>query len=125
MAKEKKKTGRPFAEIDKKIFENLCGLQCTKLEFCDWFDVEDDTLESWCKRTYKKGFSEVFARKRGKGKISLRRMQWQNAEKGNTAMLIWLGKQYLNQTDKQEITKDNDSSAARIATAIESLRNED
>ena len=88
--------------IDKKVFENLCGLQCTLSEICDAFDVEDDTLNSWCKKTYGTTFSEVFKIKRGKGQISLRRMQWKLAEK-NPTMAIWLGKQYLNQKDRQEI----------------------
>lgn len=91
--------------IDKKQFENLCGLQCTLLEICDFFDVEDDTLNSWCKKTYGTTFSEVFKKKRGKGQISLRRMQWKLAEK-NTAMAIFLGKQYLGQKDKIEYTDD-------------------
>ena len=91
--------------IDKKQFENLCGLQCTINEVCDFFDVEDDTLNSWCKKTYGTTFSEVFKRKRGKGQISLRRMQWKLAEK-NAAMAIFLGKQYLGQKDKIEYTDD-------------------
>ena len=92
-------------KIDKKQFENLCGLQCTLLEICDFFDVEDDTLNSWCKKTYGTTFSEVFKLKRGKGQISLRRMQWKLAEK-NAAMAIFLGKQYLGQKDKIEYTDD-------------------
>jgi hypothetical protein len=28
-------------------------------------------------------------------------MQWKLADEGNCAMAIWLGKQYLNQIDKQ------------------------
>ena len=94
--------------IDKKQFENLCGLQCTLLEICDFFDVEDDTLNSWCKKTYGTTFSEVFKVKRGKGQISLRRMQWKLAEK-NPTMAIWLGKQYLNQKDRQEIVAEVDN----------------
>lgn len=94
-----KKAGRPRKEIDQKQFENLCGLQCTLEEICGWFDVCSDTLESWCKRTYKKNFSEVFAQKRGKGKISLRRMQWRLAETSAT-MAIFLGKQYLGQKNE-------------------------
>lgn len=90
-------------KIDKKQFENLCGLQCTLLEICDFFDVEDDTLNSWCKRIYGTTFSEVFKIKRGKGQISLRRTQWKLAEK-NPTMAIFLGKQYLGQTDKVETT---------------------
>ena len=30
--------GRPKKEIDKKIFENLCGLQCTLEEIAGVFD---------------------------------------------------------------------------------------
>ena len=89
---------RPQKEINTKQFEKLCGLQCTKEEICGFFDVTDKTLERWCKRTYKKGFSEVFAQKRGSGKISLRRNQFQLAEK-NASMAIWLGKQYLGQRE--------------------------
>ena len=85
----------------KQQFENLCGLQCTLEEICGWFDVCSDTLETWCKRTYKRSFSEVFAQKRGAGKISLRRSQWQLAGK-NANMAIWLGKQYLGQKDQVE-----------------------
>lgn len=92
---------RPLKEIDKEQFENLCGLQCTKAEICGWFDVTDKTLESWCKRTYRAGFSETFSQKRGKGKISLRRAQFRLAEK-NANMAIWLGKQYLGQSDSSD-----------------------
>lgn len=94
---------RPRKEIDKKQFENLCALQCTHDEICAWFDVTAKTLESWCKRTYGDSFSKVFAQKRGKGKISLRRSQWQLAEK-SASMAIWLGKQYLNQRDNVDVT---------------------
>ena len=93
---------RPRKEIDQKQFENLCGLQCTLEEICGWFDVCSDTLETWCKRTYKRGFSEVFAQKRGAGKISLRRGQWRLAEK-NATMAIFLGKQFLGQRDSVDV----------------------
>ena len=96
---------RPKKEIDQKQFENLCGLQCTLEEICGWFDVCSDTLEAWCKRTYKRSFSEVFKQKRGAGKISLRRSQWRLAEK-NANMAIWLGKQYLGQKDNPEESVD-------------------
>ena len=95
--------GRPRKEIKQKEFENLCGIQCTKLEICAFFNVTDKTLESWCKRTYHAGFSEVFSQKRGMGKISLRRKQWQLAEK-SASMAIWLGKQYLDQRDNVDVT---------------------
>ena len=108
--------------IDKKQFENLCGLQCTLLEICDFFDVEDDTLNSWCKKTYGTTFSEVFKQKRGKGQISLRRMQWKLAEK-NPTMAIFLGKQYLGQKDKIEYTDDGMKSINENINNIANLLN--
>lgn len=93
------RTGRPRADIDPKQFEKLCALQCTQEEMCGFFGVCSDTLNAWCKRTYKASFSEVFRQKRGIGKISLRRAQFKLAE-NNANMAIWLGKQYLDQTDR-------------------------
>lgn len=89
---------RPRKEISQKQFEALCGLQCTQQEICDALDVTDKTLNSWCKRTYGAGFSEIVEKKKGIGKISLRRSQWRLAEK-NATMAIWLGKQYLGQKE--------------------------
>lgn len=94
---------RPRKEIDQEQFEKLCALQCTEEEICGWLDVCTETLNSWCKRTYKMSFSEVFKLKRGKGKISLRRNQFRLAET-NASMAIWLGKQYLNQRDQVDTT---------------------
>jgi len=93
---------RPLKEIDPKQFVSLCGLQCTREEICTWFDVTEKTLEGFCKRTYGQGFSLVYAQKRSAGKISLRRHQWRLAEK-NTAMAIFLGKNYLGQSDVSRI----------------------
>ncbi len=95
--------GRPKKQIDQKQFEKLCGLQCTLEELCCYFDCNTDTIEKWCKKTYHKNFSEVFKLKRGNGKISLRRKQFEVAMDGNPTMLIWLGRNILNQTDKIEV----------------------
>lgn len=93
---------RPRIEIDKEQFEKLCSLQCTKEEIAGFFNCSEDTIERWCKREYKDNFAVVFAKKRTTGKISLRRTQFQMAEH-NVTMAIWLGKQYLGQSDKQEV----------------------
>jgi len=42
---------------------------------------------------------------RAKGKMRLRQLQWQAAEKGNTSMLIFLGKQMLGQMDNPEASE--------------------
>lgn len=98
-----------YKEIDKAQFEKLCEMQCTEIEIMGWFGVEDDTLNSWCKRTYDgKCFSDVFKEKRSGGRCSLRRKQWQLAEK-NATMGIWLGKQYLGQSDNPTVDEAQDA----------------
>jgi len=91
-------TGRPQKEIDKKIFENLCGLQCTLEEIAGVFDCSADTIERWCKREYGETFAETYKKHSAKGKMSLRRAQFKLAEK-SAAMAIFLGKNYLGQKD--------------------------
>lgn len=90
---------RPKKKISQKQFESLCAIQCTKEEICDVLDVTEKTLNNWCKETYGEGFSLVFSKKRALGKASLRRNQWKLAEKGNSTMQIWLGKQILKQSE--------------------------
>jgi len=96
------RTGRPKIEIDKNMFEKLCGIQCTEKEICSCFGCCEDTLNSWCKRTYKKTFSDIYKEKAVMWRISLRRSQFRLAEK-NANMAIWLGKQYLDQKENIDI----------------------
>lgn len=93
--------GRPYKPIDQKQFEKLCFLQCTTNEIMEWFDITERTLNSWCKRTYGEGFSGIYKQKKQGGLISLRRTQFQLAEK-SPAMAIFLGKNLLGQSDRQE-----------------------
>lgn len=95
-------TGRPRKDIDKTNFEKLCGLFCTLDEIAGFFDCSEDTIERWCKREYKQSFAEISAKKRGLGKISLRRAGLELAKK-NAAVHIFYCKNYLGMTDKQEI----------------------
>lgn len=94
--------GRPRVEIDQEQFEKLCFIQCTLNEIASWFRCSEDTIERWCKREYKETFAETHKKYSAGGKISLRRYQMKMAEH-NATMAIWLGKQYLGQSDKQEV----------------------
>ena len=82
--------------IDTEQVEKLAGLGCTNVEIASFFGCDESLI--------RKSYSEYIAKGKEKGKIRLRQLQMRAAEKGNVAMLIWLGKQMLGQTDKQEIT---------------------
>ena len=78
MAKGQRKQARE--KIDKRQFEQLCGIQCTEEEIMAVFDVSKDTLIRWCKDTYGTDFATIFKEKRRYGCASLRRNQWRLAE---------------------------------------------
>lgn len=109
--------GRPKKEIDKEAFEKLCGLQCTRDEICDWFEVTSKTLYGWCKRTYKADFSTVYEQKRARGKMSLRRAQFELAKKSAT-MAIFLGKNYLGQSDNIKVESRADGLLADLIDGL-------
>lgn len=102
------KVGRPKIQIDEEQFMGLCRIQCTLSEIANWFRCSEDTIERWCKNTFKKSFAEVYKIHSAGGKISLRRTQFKLAEH-NVAMAIWLGKQYLGQRDVIEQIADEAS----------------
>ena len=95
-AKKKKSVGRPKKyNLDTKQVEQLAGFGCTDTEIASFFDISRTTLE--------RNYEHYMTKGRESGKIRLRQYQWASAKKGNVAMLIWLGKQLLGQSDKQEI----------------------
>lgn len=106
---------RPRIELNWTEIDKLCALQCTQEEIAQFCECSVDTLERASQREHEMSFAEYFEEKRGKGKIALRRQQWQVAMKGNVSMLIWLGKQYLNQKDKIEEEHIGDPKEAGLA----------
>ena len=96
--KDKKSTGRPKKyDIDPKEVEKLAALGCTNTEIASFFGCSKDLIT--------KSYSTNVTKGKERGKTRLRQMQWRSAEKGSVPMLIWLGKQVLGQSDKQEITE--------------------
>ena len=87
--------------IKQDQFEKLCGLQCTKEEIAAMFDVDADTLNSWCKDTYGDTFSAIFNVKRQIGNISLRRNLMKQSET-NPATAIFLAKNRLGMRDNPD-----------------------
>lgn len=95
----------PSKPLSDKEFEQLVGMiriQCTQEEICEVFNMSITTLNRRLKERGEQNFEGLFKKHRSEGKSSLRRAQWAAAQKGNPTMLVWLGKQMLNQVDKVE-----------------------
>jgi hypothetical protein len=76
--------------FDEDVYK-LASMGCTDSEIARWFSIEESTL--------KYNFSEIIAKGREQLKQSLRRAQIRLALSGNATMLIWLGKNILNQQE--------------------------
>lgn len=109
--------GRPRKEIDKKTFENLCAIQCTKEDICDVMEISEKTLNAWCKREYGENFSLVFKKKRTGGKISLRRAGFKHALNGNSSVLIFMLKNICGMSDNPQEAIDTEDSGAYFEAA--------
>lgn len=96
--------GRPVGRgrgINKETFEGLCHIFCPRDEICAVLKTSHDTLNEWCKQEYGMTFEDTYKQFDGVRKASLRRIQYEQAKK-NVTMAIFLGKQYLGQSDKVE-----------------------
>ena len=113
------RNGRPKKPIDWRDFENLCFLQCSIAEMCQWLHVTDKTLQRRVKEQYGETFSLVFEKKRVGGLISLRRNMFKMSEK-NPAVAIFMAKNWLGMADKQEIEH-----SGHISNKVEDLSDEE
>ena len=92
------------ASINLAELEKLAAMQCTDEEIAAWFNVSPRTIE---RRRKSPVFAETIGRGKARGRISLRRAQLKILEQGNATMGIWLGKQYLGQSDQIDINTNN------------------
>lgn len=88
--------GRPKADIDpRKVFE-LAKIGCSVEEIGTVLGCSAMTLHRRFQRELDLGRDDM--------RTSLRRWQYMKAKEGSVPMLIWLGKQYLEQREKADTT---------------------
>jgi len=114
----KKPVGRPPEEFDLEQVELFGRFKATYDTMSSWFGVSTRTIErlmspenleetEFC-RSYKKGMADL--------QLKLSEAQIRNALVENNATLqVWLGKQYLNQKDKQEIDSNIKSTNTEVS----------
>ncbi len=82
------------AKVDPEQIEKLASIGCTVEEMALVVGCSKDTLERRFMGNIEKGRVSL--------KVSLRRKQVKLALDGNPTMLVWLGKQLLNQKDRSK-----------------------
>jgi hypothetical protein len=115
-------TGRPRIYIDWDQVGDLLEKQYTAVAIAAHLGIAEDTLRKRCPVDLGCGFSEFSNKRRMRGLEGLRAKQFEVAMAGNVTMLIWLGKQYLGQTDKAEISKAGQNAERLARQLAESLR---
>jgi hypothetical protein len=95
-------------EIDLDEVRKLAQMGCTQQEIA--------TLLRFSRRTFANRQDLLDAYEDGKASLckSLRRRQVEMAMEGNQALLVWLGKNLLGQSDKQEINTNMRDIVVRI-----------
>ncbi len=88
--------GRRAVNINLVELEKLCGLQCTDAEVASFFKVSTRTIE---RRKKQPAFADAMERGRAGGRLSVRRMLFGQAAKGNVAAAIFLSKNLLGYKD--------------------------
>ena len=94
---------RPRKEIDWDLADKSAALMCSGEEIAHLCGVSYDTLIRQIKAMGYDGFADWFGERATPTLKSLRRKQIEVALNGNIVMLIWLGKQLLNQREKHDI----------------------
>lgn len=97
--------GRPrktWTLEERTMFEKLCGIFCTKKEVCAILELDPKTLDKLIADDYPDTptWGEAFEKFSAVGRESLRRKQFEIALNGDKTMLIFLGKNYLGQSDQ-------------------------
>jgi hypothetical protein len=112
------KKGRRKKSIDYALVKKLASIHCTQEEIADVLELSVRTLqrdEDFC-RIYKANLATF--------KTLIRRWQVNAAKKGNPGMLIWLGKQYLQQREPKEIVQDEPERIPEFDSMSETELNE-
>ena len=95
--KEKKKPGRKPLDIKPEQVEKLASYGLNNTQIADCLGCEDSSIGNKFRESVIKGKANLI--------MKLSQKQIEVALGGNVSMLIWLGKQYLGQSDTREEDK--------------------
>lgn len=96
--------GRPRLQLTPEgagMVERLASIGCTKIEIAAAMGVDIRTLEASHNKAL---FADAHVKGAEAQKVAIRRAQMAILERGSTAMAIYLGKNYLGQSDRTELS---------------------
>lgn len=99
----KKPAGRKKTEINWEKVNTMLKAGCEGTAIAMAIGISADTLYRHVKDRYNADFGPYALLKKNEGREMLRMKQWEVAMKGDRTMLVWLGKNLLDQKDRSEI----------------------
>lgn len=99
------KIGRPEKKIDLEQLDIMAKYGATCSDIAGYFMCSNDTIVKVIKQNYGMSFPEFSDKRQSEIRLKLRQKQIQVALNGNVALLIFLGKNLLGQSDKQDISQ--------------------
>jgi len=116
---------RPEVTIDWKKVDDLMTAGCMGTEVAAYFGVHPNTFYRRVEERYNMRFSDYFAKMKAKGESILRAHQYAKAlgvtDKGDNTLLIWLGKNRLNQRDTQNDLPVTNETVAQFTDLMKQL----
>jgi len=97
------KVGRPQKEMDWKLIDSILQFGARLVDCSEICEMSDDSIQRRIKEEFGLTFSEYREKKMSRIRMKLLQKQYDVAMAGNPAMLIWLGKNLLGQSDKTEV----------------------
>lgn len=107
-----------MTEQDFEKVKGMIAISCTAEEIASVLGCSPDTLGRRLRERGFDNFADAYKRFAGKGKASLRRLQYKSAEAGNVTMQIWLGKQWLDQSDGPKESSEGDKIVEALREVI-------
>ena len=113
--------GRPEHVIDWKKVDELLIVGCTGSEIAAALGVHQDTIYRHVQSEKGTNFASYAADRRQKGNTLLRQAQFKKAMTGDNTMLIWLGKQTLDQKESPEKTAYNEQAIQKLDLLMQQI----
>ena len=122
--------GRPQKILTKKGLDlvfKLSKLMATDEEIADALSDENEkiSVDTLTNENNLATFTEYKRKGQSGGKVALRTMQFASAKKGSVPMQIFLGKNYLGQTDKQDVDMNGATTDTTVNIVFEPVTPED
>jgi len=102
--------------LDKTQVEKLAAIGCTKVEMSAFFNCSVDTLD--------RNYADNITKGRENGKVSLRRLMWDQGHKGNSTALKYLVHNVLRERIEEFRDREEENGQSEVMDKINSVSTE-